>query len=227
MGTWRYRLTIEVDTPEGIKSGSSVIEVRAARQPKLTPETTTDIGISGEAVVVDLGEGKYLFCLLTSPDLMSSPAQFVFDMYPFRHSNGKPGGQTTPEGIAYYSSLYSKLEGARRDVHKDALPILVYFRNINDPKTVEIVDPRNLAKNFGIGVALKSGSIEMVDAGIWPFNVFGLTGAPITKKIKSFLPWLITQDWRQEFWNELRKKLQPNGGSSVEPSIWFIRERNQ
>jgi hypothetical protein len=190
MGTWRYRLTIEVDTPEGVKSGSSVIEVRAARQPKLTPETTTDIGISGEAVVVDLGEGKYLFCLLTSPDLMSSPAQFVFDMYPFRHSNGKPGGQTTPEGIAYYSSLYSKLEGAKRDVLIDALPMLVQFSDINDPETVEIVNPRELAKILGDGFRFKSAKVKMVDSGIWPLTMFDITGEPVTRKIKNILPWL-------------------------------------
>jgi hypothetical protein len=194
MGTWRYRLTIEVDTPESVKSGSSVIEVRAARQPKLTPETTTDIGISGEAVVVDLGQRGLLFSLLTSKTDVDYGYRIVFDMFPYAyeyvfkdgHKEIIPGaGQTTPGGIKYYASLRAKAELA-----PSQLPMLVRFRDTNDPKTVELVDPNDLAKSFGAGVRFKSATIEMVDAGVWPFSMFGITGEPVTRGIEKRLAWL-------------------------------------
>ncbi|HET9630690.1 MAG TPA: hypothetical protein VFP14_14535, partial [Novosphingobium sp.] len=50
--TYRYRLTVEVDTPEGLKTGSSVIEVRTALadKPLLPDANVLDIDVTGEAV---------------------------------------------------------------------------------------------------------------------------------------------------------------------------------
>ncbi|WP_144243874.1 hypothetical protein [Sphingopyxis sp. MWB1] len=57
----RYRLTAEVETPAGVRTGSSVIE------------TIWDRGLSGatvrgEAVAVDLPNGQTLFVLLRTAD---------------------------------------------------------------------------------------------------------------------------------------------------------------
>lgn len=63
--TIRYRLTLAVNTPEGIKTGSGVIEVTYAKAVRLlgsSAEITT--GVKGEAVVVDLGKRGILFALL-------------------------------------------------------------------------------------------------------------------------------------------------------------------
>ena len=53
----RYKVTLEVDTPSGVKSGSSVVESDFG-QDGLT---------FGQAPFVDLGNGRYLFTLLTDP----------------------------------------------------------------------------------------------------------------------------------------------------------------
>lgn len=189
-GSWRYRLTIGVDTPEGIKTGSSVIQVGVSTQPQLTPETVNSVGWQGEAVAVDLIGRGLLFILLSDPDSKSSPQSLVYRMYPFKHSNGNPGGETTPEGIAFYSSLFSTGEGGKREVPIDALPMMVRFRDINDPKTVELVDPNDLVKRFGEGVRFKSATIEMVDPGFWPLTMFGITGELVTSQIEQRLSWL-------------------------------------
>ena len=42
-------------------------------------------------------------------------------------------------------------------------PYFVRFRNIADPKSVEQVDPDDLAKSFGPGVKLKSLTVQMTD----------------------------------------------------------------
>ena len=63
---YRYRLTVEVDTPDGVKTGSSVIEVDtevAGGYSIPTPGRVTN-RVRGEAVTVDLGEGRVLFALL-------------------------------------------------------------------------------------------------------------------------------------------------------------------
>ncbi|MEO0871018.1 MAG: hypothetical protein AAFY19_03525, partial [Pseudomonadota bacterium] len=59
---YRYRLTVKADTPEGLKTGSGVIEVRRGMG-----RTTMDgygpvllLRVRGEAVAVDLAGGKTL-----------------------------------------------------------------------------------------------------------------------------------------------------------------------
>lgn len=180
---WRYRLTLEIETPDGLKTGSGVIQINAARQPKVTPESlSAAVGARGEAVIVDLGNAGPLFATLTSPDLMSAPYKLVFDIFPW---NGGQGGEFTPEGMAYYTPLRAKAE-----VPIGKLPLLVRFRNPTDPQTVQVVDPSDLSRAFGPGFHFKSAEIEMVDQGLWPLNAFGLTGEPVTRRIRDFLPWL-------------------------------------
>ena len=65
---FRYKLTVEVMTPDGLKSGSSVIEVRySSSHPLPNPgRYYNDALVAGEAVYVDLGQGKNLFVLLST-----------------------------------------------------------------------------------------------------------------------------------------------------------------
>ena len=61
--TYRYRLIVEIDTPEGIKSGSSVIETRVRDNGRawwnLPDMRNLENTTRGEAVFVDLGHGFY------------------------------------------------------------------------------------------------------------------------------------------------------------------------
>src|SRR6185437_7218988 len=60
----KYRLTVEVETPEGIKSASGVLAVTPDRGYSNRGRTLT----SGDAVFVDLGGGKNLVALLAHLD---------------------------------------------------------------------------------------------------------------------------------------------------------------
>lgn len=66
--TYRYRLTVEVDTPEGLRTGSSVIEVtqRMVRPGSDPASKAVRRRARGEAVAVDLPAGRTLFALLRS-----------------------------------------------------------------------------------------------------------------------------------------------------------------
>jgi hypothetical protein len=44
--------------------------------------------------------------------------------------------------------------------------MLVTFGDINDPKTVMLVDPANLMATFGPGVGLKSVTLEITDEAV-------------------------------------------------------------
>ena len=68
--------------------------------------------------------------------------------------------------------------------------MLVRFRDLNDPKTVEQVDPLDLTKTFGPSVRLVGATLEIASAGIWPLNWIGITGAPLTTGIEQKLKWL-------------------------------------
>ena len=67
--------------------------------------------------------------------------------------------------------------------------MLVTFKDINDPKTVERVDPNNLAEAFGQGVRLARASIE-------------ITNEPVTTGIEKRLPWM---GWSSEKWIEFAR----------------------
>src|SRR5882672_287797 len=63
--THHYRLTVEVDTPEGVRSGSSVIEV-ARSDVSWFPLSQVQYAtrLRGEAVFVDLGANRNVIALL-------------------------------------------------------------------------------------------------------------------------------------------------------------------
>ncbi|MGB3139870.1 MAG: hypothetical protein WBB16_03640, partial [Aestuariivirga sp.] len=62
--SWRYRLVLEIETPEGIKSGSSVRQVYVSEASKLLVGKLVKTHVRGEAVAVDLGDRGVLFALM-------------------------------------------------------------------------------------------------------------------------------------------------------------------
>src|ERR1700722_17123777 len=62
--SWRYKMTVTVETPEGVKMGSAVREVTRYRVFNLTTKWTYRFKVRGEAIVIDLGKRGTLFPLL-------------------------------------------------------------------------------------------------------------------------------------------------------------------
>lgn len=159
--TWHQKMTVEVETSAGVRSGSSVIEVSAVIGTGFLAKKTAGSSVAwklrGEAVTMDLGDGRYLFALLKGNSYKSEPgrnALFVFtdwDAYdPRKHP--LPADQVTR---------------APRDrpvaLGNEAYPLLVTFDDITDPTTVRRVDPYDLASVFGPGYALKAITLEITD----------------------------------------------------------------
>lgn len=185
-GTWRYKMTVMVETPEGIKTGSAVREVSVQAVPRISPHMLPTVKLKGEAVAVDLGKRGVLFALLSGykkgddygadiPAIIFSPTQAVMEDSTIRYmSRHKAGSVEVP--VEWY-------------------PKFVYFKDLKDPKTVEYllgikicsdkgsskktycVNEERLEEAFGHGVKLKSVTIEM-------------TEGDVTWIIDKYLPWL-------------------------------------
>ena len=148
--TYRYKLTVEVETPEGLRSGSAVREVSWAKGVNITPEATTaSMTHRGEAVMVDLPHGQALFALM-SPDGQETPA-LAFGSA--RQSRWSDRSIKVLEPLLEAEAVYGQ----------SGYPRLVRFRDINDPKTVEKVDPIHLSAAFGPGYRLKRITAQIVD----------------------------------------------------------------
>jgi hypothetical protein len=170
--TARYRLTIDVETPQGVRTGSGVIEVQYALQPPLLGSYHITSGTRGEAVAVDLGsESGTLFALLKESAIglhRGPPELFVETFAPSLGSFDRDAIATITRLAG--SSLVKELPPAQ-------IPMLVRFRDRNDPLTVEKVDPGTLAKSFGPGVNLRRVTLQ-------------ITRDPVTTGIERLLPWL-------------------------------------
>jgi hypothetical protein len=183
--TLRCRRTLTVDTPEGQRSGSSVVEIKTYFPGGLT--RAQGYGVigkgQGEATVVDLGARGLLFATLASEKKLASAGGGYFSgagcnaPFPREKFPGKfvPGQSANNEYTAYLDEL--NRQKPKGDVPFKYLPMLVRFRDPRDPASVERVDPSDLAASFGAGVKLDRMSIEITDA-------------PLTKGIEAVLPWL-------------------------------------
>ncbi|WP_120502302.1 hypothetical protein [Roseovarius sp. EL26] len=144
---WNQRISAVIDTPQGPVTASSVqaVEVRYYPDGMFLATTERSYDLRGEAVVADLGEGRYLFVLIGGDEMAE---RAYWDL----KGDGSRG---------------DLLKAIRRQRDKGARPIpprnrptLVTFADINDPATVAQVDPDDLAATFGEGYALRSLTIE-------------------------------------------------------------------
>src|SRR6478609_6376223 len=135
----KYRLTIEVETPEGRKSASGVMAVHPDRSYSRGGRTKT----VGDAVYVDLGGGKNLVALLAHIDksLVLDDTNYVaLRAY-------KAAGRNVP------FSAMSQVSG-KVPVTESLIPVLVTFGDPGDPGTARMVTPDEMEAGMGKGVRL-------------------------------------------------------------------------
>jgi len=231
----RFRLTIEIDTPEGVKRASNVY--------RYTEQAVSSIDyvrhIEGDAVFVDLGRDKHIVALMAHGER----AQFV-DEFAYAWQRAF----TTPEKDASIADL-ARPTGSQgtRELSQFQIPTLVTFGDIRDPKTARVVyawgrkiemspsgavphdrGPElkvdDIAAVFGSGYAFKRATVEVVRTGIWPLTLvgLGLTGTPVTRGIEKRLPWWgasgrpAVTAWRAIVAGQ-------KVGSSIEPETLFVK----
>jgi hypothetical protein len=171
----KYRLTVEVDTPEGVKSASGVMSVHPDRGYSRGGHTRT----RGDAVLVDLGGGRNLLALLAHLD-----KSIDFDDVNYLALRAyKAGGRNVS-----FNEM-SKMSGAV-PVAGSLIPVLLTFTDLRDPSTARLVPPDDPEVALGKGFRLHAVSVEVVPNGLWPLDFGGALGEPVTRGIEAKLPWL-------------------------------------
>lgn len=155
--SWRQKLTVTVDTPAGEVSGASVSQISWRKHWIRTDGMGWDYDLTGEAVVVEVTPGRYLFALLTgagTTEYMGSVAAASIAGREGRVIDG-----------ALLDEVRDKRDRAAAviEVPEVQYPMFVTFGDITDPTTVQLVDPDDLAASFGPGVRLKSVTLEVTD----------------------------------------------------------------
>lgn len=166
--TLRYRLTLEVEAEGRPHVGSGVIQVTYDKAVRgLGSSSEIYIDVKGEAVAVDLGSRGVLFALLKEGTWSRSGPEWIVP-----NAFGVTKGGIGPDQFGRLAALTGSVT-----LNEGQLPLLVRFRDVSDPKTVERVDAFNLAASFGPGVHLARATLE-------------LTRDPVTTGIAGKLPWL-------------------------------------
>jgi hypothetical protein len=202
----KYRLTIEVETPEGVKSGSGVVSVHPDRGYSRGGHTRT----KGDAVFVDLGGGKNLLALLAHIDKtvdLDGMNYVALRAY-------KAAGQNVS-----FNEM-NRMTGAV-PVTGALVPVLVTFADLSDPGSARTVLPDDPEAALGKGFRLHGVWAEAVPNGLWPLDFGGLLGEPVTRGIEAKLPWWNRPD------NPAGKALQAAGlptGGAIDAREAFTRK---
>lgn len=171
---YRLDVTFEVD---GIRvTGSSVQELVVSRALGLS-EKRASWRAFGEAVVVDLPGHGAIFVLLTSPTVDSvytgsTKGRFDNLIYDACSLKEKRAGKSWSEFVR----MTGKLSGAC-NVPPEELPLMVYFKDISDPETIQRLIPEQVQERFGPNVDFVGATVT-------------ITEEPLTLGVGSRLPWL-------------------------------------
>jgi hypothetical protein len=176
--TIRYRLTIVIDTPDGRRTGSAVMELTSHINPEFPgPEAGGfHFMVNGEAVPVLLANGNYVFVVQKWRDHNDALAMLrasFSDILPPVHQNSY--GDERIDAIKRQMREFAGIRGSR-PVPSEYYPIVAFFPDISNPETI---------------VAADAGRVEelIADSRLVSMSV-EVTQDPVTRKIKRILPWL-------------------------------------
>jgi hypothetical protein len=180
--SYRYKLALTLDTPDGVKTASNVVEINTFDMT--IPARGIGHKTSGQALYVDLGTGRRpLIALLTRIRRATDP-------WPtFRGWGEDAPGEVLADnclGAKKPEDLLDEIKATRKCRQPVAittadLPDLVTFADTNDPKSVMLVDPNNLNATLGPGVSWGSMTLESTDE-------------PLSKGIDEHLSWARAYD---------------------------------
>ena len=176
----KFRLTIAIETPQGVRSASGVMSVHPDRGYTKGGSTQT----KGDAVFVDLGGGKNLVVLL------AHRGDRGIDLDDINYV------AVRAFGAAGQRAVFRQMDKVTGSVPLvgSVMPVLATFTDVNDPASMREVMPDAVEAMLGQGIRLKGLSVEVVRNGFWPIDFGGALGEPVTRNIVATLPWLKQPD---------------------------------
>lgn len=168
---WNQKVTVTVATPDGEVSGSAVSHMKTwiGKMPMTGNDQSDEF--AGEATVLELQPGKYLFALIGEESKWLA---------------WKAWKSSLP--LQSKDETYAEIARKRESIvlPPKLYPLLVTFGDIRDPASVTEVNPADLAASFGPGFALTSITLEITDD-------------PVTQgTVEKVLPWII--DYKLKQW---------------------------
>ena len=168
--TYRYRMSAEIETPSGLAVGTAVRELRYRKLARLTSEAKAfSLEERGEAVVVNLPGGESLFILRDIDAADTVLAGFAAG------DRGRPVKQVLDSAGLEAPHPYPDEKALRQRYL--APPLMVRFRDPNDPASVEVVNSERLHEVYGAGVKLRRITVAITDD-------------EVTREVVAYLPWL-------------------------------------
>jgi hypothetical protein len=170
--TYRFRMTVEVETPDGLKSGSSVYQVTAGNTPALLPdEHKRDWSVKGEAMLIELADGKILAAILRTrnPSRQDLAQMSMAALDPaFRND--------IVESAKRIASGHDAL--AKAEVSPADFPILLLFDDPTKAASAKQVDPIDPGSSERFPYKLHRVFIERTDDAVTSDIVRELTWLP-------------------------------------------------
>ncbi len=165
----RYRVTVDIDDNGVTRSGSSVWSA-SVRRPTLALGSRYDSSFQGEAVAVELKDGRHAFALLVAgngSDYASAVPLILFgDATRQRH--GQPRKFVPSDHVLDMQDVAARVgELARIDCRETPMscPMLVTFADQHDPKSVmSLVDEAGVSKDDRVVVTRIA--VEITDAAV-------------------------------------------------------------
>lgn len=163
---WCQKITLTVETPDGIVTGVGMQRVAVTNTDGawVPPEARgASSDVTGEAAVVEVAPGRYLFALLTGPDRGNGHRGDAGQIaqYAFGPALQDDRGRFLPIEPRMERLIELIDEGASAPLPPEAYPLLVTFVDPDDPASVRAVDPNDLAAAFGPGHALRGITVTL------------------------------------------------------------------
>lgn len=170
-----FRITLDAEVDGQPKRASSVYRITVTKFPSPSG-WQLDFRTEGDAVYLDLGEGRHLLLLIgISQDgwagRFARQARDLFLPKPYRD---------TLDEFREVSNLK-----ARKELTSQTMPILARLRDVNNPRSLQILDPARVPDIYGPGVRVVSVILEM-------------TRDPVTRGIEKTFPWITGMKQEEE-----------------------------
>jgi len=175
--SYRYKLTLSVNTPDGEKTAFNVVQLDY-REVSF-PARGVAHNVHGQGLYIDLGAGRRpLIALLNH---IRRADQRPVDI---RWGEDTPGGVLARvclgiSGIHDVIEVMSQLASCNAPfpITPADLPDLVTFGDTDNPQSIVLVDPNNLSATLGEGVSWNAMTIQTTDEAL-------------TSDLTKRLPWL-------------------------------------
>lgn len=179
----KYRLAVEIETPQGPRTAAGILSVRPNRSYGGTGSGSSMPQVKGDALVLPLSEGRNLVVLMAYGDDGSN----------FEDASFLPTRVIGAKDRRFSFRDMKTLAGAPQVAVPDAQrPVLLSIADLNDPASARRADWNDLEASLGRGFRLRSVAVDIVANGYWPIDFGGALGEPVTRGIETKLPWLNT-----------------------------------